>query len=366
MTLPKRVNEFRLRLRAVLGEWAVYVVVGLAVVALVGGWATYGAYAAPGTHVEEQTASSWQTSSTVSHRATVVNDTAVFAAGTTVENRSVYYTKIMPVLDGRYDVAYRGAEDGSLDAHVQATLSIRGVSSGDTQSTLWSVSVPLQSRNATGLAPGEHVTVPFSVNVTRVGNRVDRIQQQLGGGGSVETAVRVRTALSGTVDGRDVDRVVNRTVVVNANGGTYSVSGAGPASQQFERTVPVVVRNDPGPLRSIGGPLLFVVAVLGLAGFVVLRRRDAFEVSPADRSWLQYRDDRSEFEEWITTVHLPDDVFDGPEGEAATLADLVDYAIDADESVVEDPERKGFYVFHDGHRIAFYPPSPGDGVAPPL
>lgn len=57
------------------------------------------------------------------------------------------------------------------------------------------------------------------------------------------------------------------------------------------------------------------------------------------------------------TILLPDEAHELPQAEAETLADLVDFAIDTDNAVVERPDAEEFSVVHDGYRYVYRPPS---------
>jgi hypothetical protein len=72
---------------------------------------------------------------------------------------------------------------------------------------------------------------------------------------------------------------------------------------------------------------------------------------------LAYEDEREDFDEWISTIRLPDEVFDLPRAEAASLSALVDFAIDTDNSVIEDPDDSAYYVIHDGYLYTYQPPA---------
>jgi hypothetical protein len=83
-----------------------------------------------------------------------------------------------------------------------------------------------------------------------------------------------------------------------------------------------------------------------------------------------YRDDRAEFDDAIETVWLPSSARglvqspaaaqDLPVVEADSLADLVAFADDRDEVVLESPGERTYHVVHDGCRYTYEaPPEPG-------
>ncbi|MFC4447722.1 DUF5305 domain-containing protein [Halorussus aquaticus] len=350
-----------LRLRASLdGNYAV-VVGALVVLALLGGWVTYGAYVSPGTHAEERIVSSWRTTGQFDHGATVTEQNSVFSVGTRLSNRTTYFRSVAPVLDGTFRSRYEGAARGNLSARVTVTLVLRSVGgeSGDSATVYWRDERELATERVESLPPGEAVTVPFEVDTNELRNRTSRIRGELGAGpGETKATVRASVRYVGTVEGQRVDRTVEHSMGLGIDGPIYQVESAGPLDQRHEKTRTVTVRDDPGLLGGVGGPLLFVAAVGSAAAVVAARRRDRLGLTTAEREWLAFRSDRSDFEEWIVTMRLPEQAGDLPRAEAETLADLVDFAIDTDNAVVEHPDSGEFAVVHDGYRYVYRPPSP--------
>ena len=168
-------DEWGVRTRGVLDEWFAVAVVVLLVVAGAGAYLTYGAYAAPGTHTEERTVGSWESTASFDHSATVVNGTEVFAEGDTVSNRSVYFRRVMPILDGAFTYGYRATGDGALETTVETRLVIRSISDergSDEESTTFyhagDTSLMVEMREVTGpylepdaaaLPVGDHFTM---------------------------------------------------------------------------------------------------------------------------------------------------------------------------------------------------------------
>ena len=109
-----------LRTRAILGRyWRVLVLAAL-VIAVVGAVGTYGAYATPNEATESRTTESWRVQGTYAHGATVLAsaNTTTFQPGSTVENRDVYFERVMPTLNGSLALATRDA-DGPVDVRVR-------------------------------------------------------------------------------------------------------------------------------------------------------------------------------------------------------------------------------------------------------
>jgi len=60
---------------------------------------------------------------------------------------------------------------------------------------------------------------------------------------------------------------------------------------------------------------------------------------------------------WITAIRLPESVHKRPEAEASSLRDLVDFAIDNDTGVVEDPGTGAYHAVTDEFVYTYAPPT---------
>jgi len=351
-----------LRVRALLDRQFEVVVLVLVVLAVVGGFLAYGAYGQPNTTTETNEVTVWAPNGTFTHGSTVTDNESklagVFDPGQSVKNRSVYYMTIMPELSGEFAFEY-AADSGELDATIERTLVIRSVgqSRDEGQVEYWRQTEPLGTGSAT-LSPAEGATVPYDVNVSGAVAQADRVHERLGDPGQTRVSVNVTVALSGTAGGQEVDRTLEYALPLSVEGSVYRVGSVG-AVEPVTRTERVTVTSEPGPLGAVGGPVLLGLALLGLAGLVYARSEGRLALTEAELTWLAYRDDRSDFDDWISTIRLPEDARSLPVAEADTLADLVDFAIDTDNSVLEQPGGGAYHVVHDGYRYTFEaPPDP--------
>lgn len=219
-----------LRSRAFVDRQYAMILAALVVLALLGGWLTYGAYAAPGTHTEERTVSSWETTGEFDHSATVVERNPVFARDEVLDNRTIYFRSIAPVLDATFRTGYAGADRGDLSVQVNVTLVSRSVGDSEENPTeYWRTTRSLGHAESGSVSPGESVAVPFSVDADAVANRTERIRDELDGGtGTVTTTVRATVQYSGTVDGQRVDRVENYSLPIGITGSIYRVNDPAP------------------------------------------------------------------------------------------------------------------------------------------
>ncbi|MFB6107092.1 MAG: DUF5305 domain-containing protein [Halobacteriaceae archaeon] len=359
-------SDWSLRARALLDRQFA-VAVGFCLVLLVAGaWVTYGAYGTDHVRTEQRVATTWSERTRFDHGATVREPNPVYPVGRTLSNRSYYFTRVSTWLNGSYVYGYEASDGGALRARTNLTLVVRSVrqprSRDASPVVVWEMHRPLGNATATSLSPDETTRVPFAVNVSAVANHTAQVRERLGGTGETEVALVATTALSGTVNGHDVDRTRSANLSVTPEEGVYRVGDGGPWTAEHRTTESVAVPVDPGPLRREGGPALALVGAAGAGALVAARRRDALALSTAERDLLAYRDDRAEFDEWISTIRLPSAAFARPRAEASSLAALVDFAIDADTGVVEDPEDGTFYVVHDEFLYVYRPPPAATGL----
>ena len=353
-------DETRLRLRALVdAQFAVLLAVCL-LVAAVGSGLVYATYVDPGTETETRTVSSLTVETGYVHAAEVIEPNPVFETGTVLSDRNTYFTRIAPVLDVAVEAQYSAASAGDVGVSFESVLVIRNVGE-EGETVYWEDREPLASETVSGVTPDATAAVSFAINSSEVAATAAAIEEELGTSpGTTEAVVVTDVTVTGTINGEPttVERTIRMTIEPGTD--TYTISEPGIQSTTTEETEQVTVQREYGPLRSIGGPVLFLLGAAGVGGLVYARRRRDLALTSAEREYLSYRDDRSEFDEWITTFRLPDAAHDRPEAVAESLADLVDFAIDSDSGVVEDPTTGAFHVAVDEFIYTYRPPPPAD------
>jgi hypothetical protein len=360
-------SERRLRLRAVFDAQSAAILAVCLLLAAAGAGLAYTTHVDPGTETETRTVSSLTVESEYRHSATVTEPNAVFDTGAVLDARDTYFTRIAPELDVSVATSYAAQSAENVAVRVDSTLVIRNV--GEEGTVYWRETEPLASETASGVAPGETVNATFALNSTAIDGRVASIEEQLGASpGETETFVTTEVAVDGSIAGVPTASTQTLDMTVTHGGDTYTVSEPGVQSDTTERTQQETVEREYGTLRSFGGPLLLLVGLAGAGGVTYARREYDLALTEAEREYLSYRDDRSEFAEWITTFRLPASVHERPTAEAGSLRDLVDFAIDNDTGVVEDPETGAFHAVAGEFVYTYRPPAPataddGDGSA---
>jgi hypothetical protein len=349
-------GETWLRVRRVLDRRFVVVVALLFVLVAMGGWVAYDAHVTPETTTVERTTETGQITGAFTHGATVTAGAngSGFEQGARVENRTVYFAAVMPVLDGGLTLSYDGQAPAQV--RVERTVEVRSAASdsGEETTVYWNRTLSQTSRTTT-LGSGDRARVPFRFNVSQVGSDAENVSDRLRSPGQVQMLVTVDATVRRQVEDA-TPRSVSFNLTVLPEGGLYRVESTQQV-ETFERTETATRQVEPGALRTLGGPGLALFGFVTVAGLVVARYRGVLGPSEGEAAWLDYRDDRTDFDEWITTVRLPDEARDLPVAEAASLADLVDFAIDTDNAVMETPGGRSFHVVHDGFRYTFRAPS---------
>jgi hypothetical protein len=339
------------RVRASLDEYFVVAVVALLLVGAVGGAAAYSAHVDPGTETRTEEVGAWESTAGYDHQATVTEPNQIYPIDYPLENRSVYYTSIAPVLNGTFHYGFAGG--GELDVEAETTLVIRSV--GEEGETYWEVTDSLDGASTT-IGPDGTVRTTFSLNISGVRARIQSIEEDLGASpGTTQVHVVTNVTAAGTAGGADASHEAGYVLSIDPGSDTYSVEAPSAATERHPHTGTVTVERDYGPLRSLGGPAVLVLSLLGLVALGVARDQEMLAVSEAERARLAAEAEREEFEEWISTGQVPDAVRNRDSVAVDSLADLVDAAIDSDRRVIHDPADDTYHVIDDALRYEYIP-----------
>jgi len=367
-------RERRHRIRVLLADNRTVILALLLVGSGLGLYLTYTTAISPGVTTEERQVGSWESAGEFSHRATVVNGTAVYSEGTVLQDRSAYFRTITPELAGTFTYGYTATGGGNLTVAADTDLVLRSRETDQTNgTTYWQTEDPLSTTTATGVGPDDTVSTVFSVNVTEAARRIDTIDEQFGGTpGEKQLLVVTDVRITGTRNGQPVDRLRTYRLPIVLDGSLYRVTDSGPTVESRRQTVSVTVPAEYGPVRSLGGPALLGLGLVGL-GAVLAHRRYTPPVTDTERSWVQYRQVREEYDEWITRAEIPTNADEPPIVTVDTLAGLVDLAIDSDARVVKDDSRGACFVLQDTRWYRYETPAkptvdeePADDIAEPV
>ena len=348
--------------RAIMQKYLPLVAVAFLLAAAAGGVVAYDEHTAPEVETQTETAGTWTVDSEFDHGATVIDDTAVFAAGDRLENRPLYFTRLAPVLEGEYRLTHDGNAEpatGTVDVQIvlEATDEFTGPDGQEQTVVHWRETEPVATETVDGLEPGEAHTVTFETNATALSERIEAIEEELGAspGTTQMTVVADADIETEVASDRFVDGRTDR-LEIEPGGGTYEVEPDTAGAGEYEATRTVEVPVEPSPLRLYGGALLAVVGLLGAVATGVARREKLFAVADHERAQLEYQRARSDLDKWISAGSAPDGD-DRTIVELDSLRDLVDVAIDSDRRVIERVDQHPrFVVLDDDVRYVYDPP----------
>ncbi|MEF8884406.1 MAG: DUF5305 family protein [Haloarculaceae archaeon] len=345
------------RVRYLLASNLTSIVVGCLLLAAVGGAVAVQVQTGPETTTEQRTAGGWTPDGGFEHSALVRNGSRAFSEGERLRNRSVYFTRAAPILDGAHVFTHSGGADPAT-VSTDVRLVVRAVEGTDDDTTvLWRVSESIASAEDGRLEPGESHRVPFSVNVTAQSELASAVEEQLGTTrGRTEILVVAETSAETTLAGESESVTRVDRLRVSVSPGTYSVSRDLAAGETVTVTETVRVPVEPDPLREYGSLAALLVG-LGGAGVVVGLHRTGRLALPQERRVQFAREQtRESYAEWISVGHVPPVGDDERVVTVDALVDVVDVAIDSDRRVIEDRDT-GEFVVLDGEIRYVHDPS---------
>ncbi|OIB58579.1 hypothetical protein BBD46_08460 [Natrialba sp. SSL1] len=359
--------------------WEYRVVLYLLAVAVlgVGIWVSYGAYAAPGTETEQQVVTDWTATGDVSHAAVVTEPTTVHDEGTELTDEPLYYTAVTPTATGAVTAGYDLAPETTAD-DVAVTVTVDLVyqettgesqQSGEPSATgdstvYWTEREQLTSVSESDVGSDDDVTASFELNVTDAQTTLESIRDEVGATpGEAELVLAFEREIEGTFDGTSQVVVDHYQVPISVatDGSTYQfeTDAAGDAyTERHDEHEAVTVPVDPSPTQALGGPLLVVFGLAGLGGTALASRRFP-ELTPADRTRLEYLDARAEFDPMTTRVVLPESAVTEPTASVQSLAALAELALDLESPLVFDERTARYLVRGTDVVYVFEPPSAG-------
>ena len=341
-----------LRIRQAVAKNYSIILIGLTVVAGIGGWAGYTAYLDPGVETEERTVSSWSRTATFSHGAEVTRPNPVYSTGRRLTNQQAYFPQISPVLEGEYQISYTASSGGSVDIVTETRLVIRG---GEDGIDFWQSTQILESSQSADMKPGRVVISRYRFDMSQVQARLDRVSDTLGQTpGRIEVVVQAETRLTGQINGRPVDRRFVDNLRLIPDGDGFRVSDPGQLRNSSTQTQTVQREREYSLLWKGGAPLLIIVGFGGTGGLVYWRREGNLALTAEERERLT----RNEYNEWVSHGTLPESFdLDDETVELDSLGDLVDIAADTNDRVLFDSEHDCYAVLDGRYNYVYWPAS---------
>jgi hypothetical protein len=328
MSAPTR----SLRLRALLSEWFVYVLLVTVLLAAVGGGWAYTVHTGTEVETSQVTVESWSETTAFNHSAVVTNDSLPFTKGERIANRPVYYTSVVETIDVTY--RYEHTAGSEFQVTTDASLVYQGIE-GDAQ--LWQYTEPLASSQTTVTSNETHV-VNATLDVTQIEQTLAEIQAQLGETGTTQLRVVATSRVEGEYNGETIAQTHESTIPLVITPETLRVQSVETVDASYDETETVERPVEPPLSTQLGSIGVTVSGVLLTAGLVVARRRHLFRLTPDEREMLELHQQEQEFAEWITTGTFPSEQDFESVITVDDLEGLVDIAIDTNNRVIKDEQ----------------------------
>lgn len=348
----KRVNRI-IRAKQLVSSWLIAIVIVLVLTSSVAAAAAYHTHTNPPIEREEVIVAAWSEETILSHQARVTEPNLVFEQDQTLLDRPVYFSRVSPILEGQQDYSYAASDDGNLTVETVVRVRLRSVSPEG--NVYWQRSDAIDRSRVEGLAPGEIATTTTALNVTDVVNTLEQTEASLGATlGATEIRVVFDTSVSGTVNGEDIQTQHADSILVEPSSGSFSVQADEGVQERYERTETVESKGTHGPLLRYGSFGVLFISLAGMTGLIGLNRTGRLTPSKDDLSTIG-TSERDEAQDWISTVSVPDEALETIAIPVDSLSDLVDIAIDTNERVLEDDDRKAFYVLDNTIHYVYLP-----------
>ncbi|ELY51011.1 DUF5305 domain-containing protein [Natronolimnohabitans innermongolicus] len=345
-------NETILRARVFLIDRRKLAVVVAVCLLCLGGWMMYAGYAASSEPTEQRTTEIWSMTGTVSHGATIAEPTTVYGDDDNAEvtDQPVYYRSISPTANGKVAVEYDAEQASDVELVIDLEVVTRAVDGG---TVYWDVSEPLNRTERDDVEPGNTVAATFELNVSRIEERIDAIEEELDASpGDTETYVDATISLDGTIEGEQISTTRQQRIDLSVDESTYSFDDNGSFTEKETDTETVTTTESKRPIYTAGGPLLFMLGVVGCGVTLWTIRRPPSEIQ---HRWIDYRNAREEFDAVIVRANLPL-VEDRVIIEVLSLEELATLAIDVNSTVLEEQDDNRYTVYHQHCTYVYEPP----------
>lgn len=321
------------------------------------GWLVFTVHVGEETRTEERIETSWQAEGEINYTATIEESNPVYPVGTELTEQPAFPAELAPTVTGTITYGFEQADEGSLDVTMSIMLVREYTQTvDDVEYPIWREEEQLEHSTHEGLAPGDRAELGFELHALDALNRTEDIASAFGTR-SGDTKLIITVEKSGEVNGESIANSDSKYLVLSEQDGIYTLISEGSLGDEVVETTWVEVPANPPLWKQVAGPLLLVLT--GITGTMLFgaRRLGWLTVSDHERQRLIYLDDREEFDEWIATIELPTSIYNRPIAEADSLQTLVEFAVDMNATVIEDPELGIFVVEKNGHLYVFDPPT---------
>ncbi|WP_435066170.1 DUF5305 family protein [Halobaculum sp. EA56] len=272
--------------------------------------------------------------SDVDTTAVVTGNTTLYDRGTTLRNRSVYFTSATPELT--FVVQTAVPADQSVELTHVLTFEVVGLRDERPFFTERRTLINKSTTTTNGTA-----TESASINVSDVRRDLQERQAVVGGAGEFQITVQLNVSYAT----EDYEGTISASTPFVISGQAYYLSEELSAEETRSTTVTREVRRPP-TLFEYGGLGVLGLILFGVSATVIRIERTA------DTEALKVNIIHDRNDEWISRGEFPTES-DKQYISILTLEDLVDVAIDSGRRVIFDPSIDAYAVI-DGDEIYYY------------
>ncbi|AIY89790.1 DUF5305 domain-containing protein [Geoglobus acetivorans] len=265
------------------------------------------------------------------HSAIVMSDNPLWERGSRLENRSVYFYSVSPVLDIWLTISYPG------NFTADYVIRLEYLSKNSNQ-VLWEKTETVSSGNTSS---SNWATVHTSLNIPDLRKKISEIESYLDfRGGSKEIRLTAEVEISGDYGKYSL----SAPLTISPGDSYYSVSSQ-KSEKQIEKKVTKTVSVPPTQKEIAASAGLVVAPLLAMIASIYMYATSAPTPEKLHRKYGK----------WISNAKLPEGDF--TEIQVESLQDLVDIAIDTGERVLHDRETGVYFIVKQGiiykYRLAY-------------
>lgn len=325
------------KLASAIHEYYPIMAIVLTVLAGIGGFWLY-ENSQPSYHTKSTDEVSWTYKGAFDHKAAVEKPNLLWRRNQILKNRSTYFLSITPRLETTFRLEINGATSATGELELDADLVI--LSKGE-KTEYWRESKDLRE-NVSSLSDGVFLS-KVELYIPQVKARIENIQKSLDfTGGSTEAKIVVTATMSGSVNGKDVEKTETYESKIDIGRSTYNVGPNISRTEEVTETFTREVKESPSILSRIP-PLLLILIPVAVLGYVSFEKRN---LTKSKLRNLKEKRELEKFEEWVSRGSLKEMEFKA-EIEMETLEDLVDAAIDMDRRVILDADQSLYFFIHE-------------------
>lgn len=324
------------RARRVLVYYGRFLILALAVIAILSFAAAWQVYANPPSSTVTEETDRLEIATALETRATVTGNTTLYGHGEELVNSPAYLMRATPNLT--LTVRTQAPTGQSVAASHRLTLHMQATRDGG---VFWE-QTELLAANEGRVTDDAHLTASTTQNMTALSQTVNQKRSEISDVGSLSIQLRLRV----NYETDQYNGQLTTTAPLVITDSAYWIDGDMTASREHSRTHTRTIREPPNPVEYLGLSAIGLISTLAAIGIGIVLRR-GIDLREAEVELY-----RSRYQEWISEGEFPTSA-DKRYVRIDSLEDLVDVAIDSNKRVIYDDEYDAYAVV-DGDLVYYF------------